>query len=231
MDFRRGRSVATHAALHVGKRVVLHLDLRDFFPSVHFGRVRGLLVAYGYSYPVAATLATLMTEAERQPVDVDGTIFHVPVGSRHCVQGAPTSPGLCNAIALRLDRRLDGLARSRGFVYSRYADDLTFSGDDEAAIAGLLAQAGAIVVDEGFVLNRAKTRVMRRGGAQRVTGVTVNETLGLSRKERRRIRAAIHRLGEDPSPEALARVRGRIAWVHMLNPEQATSLAARVPER
>ena len=227
--FRRGRSVATNAAPHVGKRVVVHLDLRDFFPSVHVGRVRGLLIAYGYSYPVAATLATLMTEAERQPVDVDGTVFHVPVGSRHCVQGAPTSPGLCNAIALRLDRRLAGLARSLGFVYTRYADDLTFSSDDDSKVGGLLALAGKVVADEGFELNRAKTRVMRRGGPQRVTGVTVNETLGLSRRERRRIRAAIHQLGDNPSAEELARVRGRLAWVHMLNPDQAARLAERLP--
>lgn len=228
--FRRGRSVATNAQPHVGKRVVVHLDLRDFFPSVHVGRVRGLLIAYGYSYPVAATLATLMTEAERQPVEIEGELFHVPVGSRHCVQGAPTSPGVCNAIALRLDRRLAGLARSRGWVYTRYADDLTFSGDDDSKVAGLVAQAREIVAAEGFELNRAKTQVMRRGGPQRVTGVTVNETLGLSRKERRRIRAAIHQLGNNPSPEALARVRGRVAWVHMLNADQAARLRKRLPE-
>ena len=50
-----------------------------------------------------------MTEAERQPVEVDGEVFHVPVGERHCVQGAPTSPGICNALLLRLDHRLAGL--------------------------------------------------------------------------------------------------------------------------
>src|SRR5439155_13398728 len=131
--FRRGRSIRTGAEPHVGKRFVLKLDLKDFFPSVTFARVRGLLIAYGYSYPVATTLTILMTEAERQPVEVDGTIFHVPVGERHCVQGAPTSPGLCNVIALRLDRRLSGLAKKRGFAFTRYADDLIFSGNADRA--------------------------------------------------------------------------------------------------
>src|SRR5436190_13478161 len=72
--FRRGRNVRTGAEPHVGKGLVLRLDLKDFFPSVTFARVRGLLIAYGYSFPVAATLAVLMTEAERQPVAVDGKV-------------------------------------------------------------------------------------------------------------------------------------------------------------
>jgi len=121
--FRKGRSIATNAATHVGKKVVVRLDLKDFFPSLHVGRVRGLLVALGFGYPVAATLATLMTESVRQPVQVGEELFFVPVGSRHTVQGAPTSPGLANALAVRLDRRVAGLARKFGFEYTRYADD------------------------------------------------------------------------------------------------------------
>jgi hypothetical protein len=72
--FRCGRNIRTGAEPHVGKKALLRLDLKDFFPSVTFGRVRGLLVAYGYSYPVATTLAVLMTEAERQPVESEGKI-------------------------------------------------------------------------------------------------------------------------------------------------------------
>jgi hypothetical protein len=95
--FVKGRSIATNATPHVGKAVVLHFDLKDCFPTIHFGRVRGLLIALGYSYPVAAVLAVLMTEAPRQPVAAEGKLYHVPTGPRVCVQGAPTSPGLCNA--------------------------------------------------------------------------------------------------------------------------------------
>ena len=229
--FRKGRCIATNAEPHVGKAVVVRYDLRDFFPSVHVGRVRGLLVAYGYSYPVATTLAVLMTESERQPVEVDGTLFHVPVGSRHCVQGAPTSPGLCNAVALRLDRRLAGLARSLGFSYTRYADDLTFSGDDTNKIQGLERLVGRIVQDEGFALNRDKTRVMRRAGRQRVAGVTVNTILGLSRRERRRLRAAIHQLPANDDPAYEQHVRGRLAYLRMLNADQADAVAGLLPAR
>lgn len=226
--FRKGRSVKTGAEPHVGKAVVLRLDLKDFFPHVTHARVRGLLIAAGYGYPVAATLAVLVTEAARQPVEVDGQVFQVPVGPRHCVQGAPTSPGLCNAILLKLDRRLAGAARKHGFSYTRYADDLTFSGPDVREAHRLRRQVGRLVREEGFVLNAPKTRVMGKGARQLVTGVTVNQVLGLSRIERRRIRAMLHRAkvqGADPRRQA--ELKGLLAWVQMLNPAQADALRRR----
>jgi len=227
--FRTGRSIRTGAEPHVGRRLILKMDLRDFFPTVTFARVRGLLIAYGYGYPVACTLAVLMTEAERQPVEADGKVFHVPVGQRHCVQGAPTSPGLCNAMTLRLDRRLQGLARRHQLAYTRYADDLTFSGDMSRAQAHTMRQLiQRIVAEEGFEVNTEKTRLLGRGTRQTVTGVVVNEVLGLSRQERRRLRAALHRLGQEPeSDAALARrnrLEGQLAYLAMLNPAQAGKL-------
>lgn len=226
--FRTDRNIKTGAELHVGKRVVVRLDLEDFFPTIHYGRVRGLLIAYGYSYPVATTLAVLMTECRRQPVSVDGQIFHVPVGARHCVQGAPTSPGIGNALLLKLDHRLDGVARASGFVYTRYADDLCFSGDALARVPALLGYVTRIVADEGFRVNRKKTQVMRQGQRQRVTGVTVNRVLGLSRQERRLLRAMAHRLSQQDDPELRQHLEGKLAYLHMLNPEQAAKLRARV---
>jgi hypothetical protein len=223
--FLRRRSIATHTAPHVGQRVVVRLDLKDFFPSIHVGRVRGLLVALGYSYRVAATLATLMTEAGRQPVQVGEQLFFVPVGSRHLPQGAPTSPGLANAMALVLDRRLAGLARSLGFNYTRYADDLTFSGRDIGLARALIKSAQRIVHMEGFALNPRKTRVMTQRGAQRITGVTLNRELGLSRRERRRLRAALHQArGAAPGTRVLRKVQGGLAYLSMLNPRQAQAL-------
>ncbi len=185
--------------------------------------MRGLLISLGYSYPVATTLAVLMTEAPRQPVEADGQIYHVPVGPRVCVQGAPTSPGICNAVLLRLDRRIGGLARKHGYQYTRYADDLTLSGDDRSKTKLLITIARKIARDEGFRLNRGKTRVMRQGRRQHVTGVVVNDQMGLSRVERRRIRAAIHQLSADDHPKR-KRLEGRVAYLNMLNPEQAAPL-------
>ncbi len=227
--FHAGRSVATNAGPHVGKAVVIKLDLKDCFPSIHFGRVRGLLISLGYGYTVATTLAVLMTESPRQPVEIDGKLFHVPVGPRVCVQGAPTSPGLCNAVLTRLDRRLGGLARKHGFAYTRYADDLTFSGDDPDKIKLLVTIGCRIVREEGFEVNRRKTRVLRRSRRQLVTGVVVNQVAGLSRKDRRRLRAEIHRLSLDPQAadaKSLERLAGKLAYLRMLNPEQAAPLVA-----
>jgi len=231
--FRRGRSIRTGAEPHVGKRFVFKLDLKDFFPSVTFARVRGWLIACGYSFPVATTLAILMTEAERQPVDWDGTLFHVPVGERHCVQGAPTSPGICNALLLRLDRRLAGLAKKRGLVYTRYADDLAFSGEvDRNTVDNFRSVVNRIVSEEGFVINPDKTRLMGRGNRQIVTGVVVNQTLGLSRQERRRLRAMAHQLSRQGAGEVSAALRatleGKVAYLSMLNPEQASPLQSSI---
>lgn len=229
--FLKGRSVRTGAEPHVGRAVLLKMDLKDFFPSVTFGRVRGLLVALGYSYPVATTLAVLMTEAERQPVQIDARLVHVPVGQRYCVQGAPTSPGLCNAICLRMDRRLAGLARKYDWTYTRYADDLTFSGESDEALRDIRRLARQICRDEGFEVHPDKTRIMRKGRRQTVTGVTVNDVAGLSRKERRRLRAVIHRLNHSeadrPATLTESQMRGQLAWLHMLNPEQAARLRER----
>lgn len=224
--FRTGRSIRTGAEPHAAKRVVINMDIKDFFPSVHFGRVRGYLIALGYGYPIATTLAVLMTGAERQPVEVEGTVYYVPIGSRYCIQGAPTSPGLCNSLVLRMDRRLRGLARSFGFDYSRYADDLTFSGNDAGAVQKLQAAVRRIVEEEGFTLHPEKTRIMRSGRRQTVTGVVVNKEPGLSRKERRRLRAALHRFQKEAPEgharrETLAKFEGKVAFLHMLNAAQA----------
>ena len=229
--FREGRSIKTNAEPHVGREVVVKMDLADFFETVTFPRVRGLFVSYGYGYPVATTLAVLCTEAERQPVETDDGKRWVPTTDRYCVQGAPTSPAICNSIARRLDHRLAGLADSLGFTYTRYADDMTFSSDDDGRIGTLLRAVADIADDEGFVINEAKTRVMRRGQRQSVTGVVVNDELGLSRQVRRRWRAMIHQMKQERSrgelePERVDKLEGKLAYLEMLNPDQAGPLRA-----
>ena len=184
--------------------------------------MRGLLISAGYGYPVATSLALLMTESVRQPVELEGRRVFVPIGLRHAVQGAPTSPAISNAIAVKMDRRLAGLARKIGFTYTRYADDLAFSGDDPAKVARLIRHATAIVESEGFQVNAAKTRVQRKGRRQRITGVTVSDGVGLSKKERKKIRALIHQHGGDT--DRRSEIEGKLAYVHMLNPVQAEAL-------
>lgn len=224
--FVAGRSIATNAKPHVGRKVVLRFDIKDCFPSIHFGRVRGLFLSLGYAYPVANALALMMTESPRQFVEAEGQVYNVPTGPRVCVQGAPTSPGLCNAVLLKLDHRLTGLARKHGFAYTRYADDLTFSGDDLGKITLFLKLVPKLVAEEGFAINAEKTRVMRAASRQTVAGVVVNKDMGLSRKTRRKLRAAIHNEATQPSGDVQLqnRLHGFLAYLYMLNPSQAEAM-------
>jgi RNA-directed DNA polymerase len=230
--FVAGRSITTNARPHVGKRVVLGLDLKDFFPSITFQRTRGVFIAHGYSYAVASTLALLCTEYDREPFDRNGDRFYISVGQRHLVQGAPTSPALANLVAWRLDRRLLGLAAKYRFSYTRYADDLTFSGDDVSAVGRLLTNIKRIVADERFVLNDAKTRVARRARRQIVTGLVVNDQVATPRQLRRRLRAILHNARQGGleaqnrthPKEYPAYVRGLVAFVNAVNPQQAAPL-------
>jgi RNA-directed DNA polymerase len=176
---------------------------------------------------VASTLALLCTEYDREPFDRDGEQLYISVGPRHLVQGAPTSPALANLVAWRLDRRLTGLAAKYGFSYTRYADDLTFSGDDAAVVGRLITNVKRIVADERFILNDAKTHVARRARRQVVTGLVVNDQVGTPRQLRRRLRAILHNAqrGAQPLP-AYSSIRGLVAFVNAVNPGHAAPLRA-----
>ena len=167
------------------------------------------------------------TKVLTEPAHPAVTQYFAPIGPRACPQGAPTSPGLSNALLVKMDHRLAGLARQHGFAYTRYADDLTFSGNDLEKVHALRHLAARVVREEGFTVNRDKTRVMRRGSRQTVTGVTVNEVLGLSRQERRRLRAALHQAGQWESGGMPSPLRGMLAYVSMLNRGQARKLERR----
>jgi hypothetical protein len=247
--FVPGRSVLDHAARHVGRPVVLALDLEDFFAQVSAGRVHGILRTAGYAEPVAHAITGLTTNvvpsatwrAIPRPVTPPEIARHHRLGRRlatpHLPQGAPTSPALANLAAFRLDRRLDGLARALGLVYSRYADDLAFSGGRHLARRALDVEArvAAIARDEGFVLNAAKTRVLAREGRQALCGIVVNDRPSVARSEVDRLRALLHE-AEHRGPAAAdrrglgpafaAHVRGRIAWVAQVHPARGARLQA-----
>ena len=122
-------------------------------------------------------------------VDLDGRSYHVGTGHLFLPQGAPTSPALTNIICRGLDARLKGLADSLGFTYSRYADDITLSGNGDAKqnVGKALRRMKYIVADEGFEIHPDKTRVLHKGRRQEVTGIVVNEKPGISRKRLRPI--------------------------------------------
>ncbi|HUR53259.1 MAG TPA: reverse transcriptase domain-containing protein, partial [Gemmataceae bacterium] len=125
--FLVGRSTLTNAAVHANPKTLLKMDVKDFFPTVTWRRVRGVFRRAGYRDGTATLLALICTEAPREVVQLDGKTYYVSLGQRCLPQGAPTSPAITNALCLRLDRRLAGLANKLGWRYSRYADDMTFS--------------------------------------------------------------------------------------------------------
>lgn len=220
--FVPGRSTLTNARPHLRPAVLVKLDVVDFFGSFDFPRVRGWFRARGYSGMVSTLLALLTTEPPRVEVVLDGQRVYVATGPRVLPQGAPTSPDLTNLLALRLDRRLAGYAHKHGWTYTRYADDLTFSRDDEpgGAVSRLLGTARAILESEGLRLNREKQSVTRRGRQQRVTGIVVNEVAGIPRRELRRFRAAVHKVTRDGFQDEHERQRmlGFASYVRMVKP-------------
>lgn len=241
--FRRGRNIVTFAAPHAGKAIVIRFDLTDFFASVHEGRVYSTIRALGYPVEVSRALTALCTN--RVPSggllapDVRDKIDWLErqrYRSRHLPQGAPTSPALANLCAFRLDLRLAGLARSLGATYTRYADDLAFSGGDDLARMAerLEIRVAAIAIEEGFAVNLRKTRVMRRGARQHLAGVVVNGHPNLARTEFDALKAVLTncvRHGQasqnrDGHRDFQAHLAGRVAHAVMVNATRGQKLRA-----
>lgn len=214
------RSTVTNAAPHVGAAIVLKLDLKDFFPTVHYRRVKGLFQYLGYNDEVASTLAGLTT-------------YRPKLESGHVVwpgvlpQGAPTSPAIANLVSRRLDARLGKLAEKYGAAYTRYADDLTFSfkKQPELRLGRFLWWVDGICQQEGFTERADKRRVLRNKHQQRITGLVVNDKVNIPRADRRRFRAILHNCAKHglasqagEHADFPAYLAGYAAYVHMVDP-------------
>lgn len=230
--FVRGKSIVTNATVHCNSALLIKLDVKDFFPSVHWRRVKGVFRHAGYPEQIATLLALLCTESPRQMVQQNGKTYYVALSDRALPQGAPTSPALTNIVCLNLDRRLTGLAEKIGLRYSRYADDLTFSlpanstsiknaaqpSDHNHLIGQLLGSVHKILQEEGFILNNDKTRVIRMGNQHNVTGMVVNGegVPRVPRKIKRMLRASLHNLALGQplrEGETLETLSGYAAWI------------------
>ena len=237
--FVKTRNILSNALPHVGKRVVVNLDLENFFPSISYPRVKGVYRKLGYSEEVATLCALLSTEAPTAAYELDGQRYFVKTGTAALPQGAPTSPALSNVICRRLDKRLRGAAAKLGFAYSRYADDLTFSSADAdgLAIKKLLWRVRKIIDSEGLKIHPGKTQVMRRHQRQEVTGVVVNERPNVCREELRNFRALLFQIDKDGPDGKRWRegslfnsIEGYANFVAMVNPEKGRPLQAKVTE-
>lgn len=241
--FVRGRSARTHAALHTGRPVVVRFDVEDFFAWVTVGRVYGVFRSAGYPQAVAHLLSGLCVnvvpaeEWEGRPRTLDAT--HLArdhrLGRRlaapHLPQGAPTSPALASLAVFGLDVRLSALAGSLGMTYSRYADDLTFSGPRHA-VAPLRPAVAEIVRDEGLRLNARKTRSRFQHDRQLVGGSVVNRHVNVPRRDYDRLKAVLHdarrhgpvAANREQVADFRAHLLGRIAWIAAAHPERGRRL-------
>ena len=182
--FVEGRSIVMNASMHTGHHYVFNIDLENFFPSIPQARVwaRLQLDPFNFSTEIASIVAGLCCHT-----NAEGTQNVLP-------QGAATSPLLTNAICDKLDRRMLGVARKFGLHYSRYADDMTFSSmhnvyQEDSEFRNEIKR---IIEEQGFKMNDKKTRLLRDGQRQEVTGLTVNENVNLTKKYIRDLRCILH---------------------------------------
>lgn len=240
--FVAGRSTVTNAAVHVGAALLIKTDIQDFFPTLHYGRVRGLFRLLGYADEVASSLAALCTRrplVERGP---EGARERAVVWPGLLPQGAPTSPAIANLACRRLDARLTGFATRIGARYTRYADDLSFSFHDlDQAMALELGKVfwwvDQILQQEGFREHPGKRQVLWPNRRQLVTGIVVNEKLSLPRDARRRFRAILHNCqtqglasqsrGRDDFADYL---RGWAAYAQMVDPTRGSAWVREVEQ-
>jgi retron-type reverse transcriptase len=215
--FVQKRSIATNARIHLQSRSVLHADIRDFFGSIREPAVVDAFRTLGCAPDVATALAALCTLSGRLP------------------QGSSASPAIANIVCQGLDAELQLLARANGCKYSRYADDITISGDAlprQDEVASVLAR-------HGFSVREDKCRIQSRGRSQFVTGLTIQDPISprVPRALKRRLRLELHYAGkygladhlersgsEEPPEWALNRFGGWITFLYSIEGRAAQKL-------
>jgi len=233
--FLPGCNIVSNAQPHVDRAIVVKADLSDFFEHIRYARVLGVFRWLGYDSAVARTLALLCTHRPETHGRRTPGLGEYERPRRHAVPGAPTSPALSNLVLHRLDRRLEGLAQRFKGTYTRYADDLTFSGDEpfKRGLSRFVPLVRRIVKDEGFRLNDRKLRFARSGYRQEVTGVVVNEKVNVRRVEFDRLKAILHNArkagtlssqNRDGHSDFRRLLAGRIGHVIMLAPQKGRRL-------
>jgi RNA-directed DNA polymerase len=223
--FEKNKSIPSMAAKHVGKAIVVSVDIKDFFPSIKQRTLEDMFRSYGFDEKPARTLSELCTYKAFVP------------------QGAITSPKISNIIAARsFGPQVKQFCDLHGLTLTIYADDITISWDSASVqVADVLSAITAAVNDAGFRVNTKKTKVMRRHNRQYVCGVVVNEKTNLIKAERLKLRAMVHNLLlNGPEHEALKTattvssfinvLRGRLNWFRQLNSYQGDRLFSKFNE-
>jgi RNA-directed DNA polymerase len=238
--FRKGRSIQTFCAPHVGRQMVLRMDLRDFFTSISRARIQALFRTIGYPETVADLFGGLCSNAAPKEIWKSAATgartweTQMLYARPHLPQGAPTSPALANLCVYRADCRLRGLADAAGASYTRYADDVAFSGGEAFARCAerFSLRAAAILSEEGFEVHHRKTRIMRRSVRQHLAGLVVNERANIHRADFDQLKAILTnciRLGPATQnrlehPRFRAHLQGKVAFMTSIHPTRGQKL-------
>lgn len=220
--FCKGRSIVSNAKIHLGQECLINVDIKDFFPTVTIEQVFRIFAYYGYTKEVSYVLAKLCTFEGNLP------------------QGSPASPYISNIISLKLDKRLSTLSDKYKATYSRYADDITFSGGK--GLENIIPVAEKIINDEGFTINKNKTHVSYSHQRQSVTGLIVNEKeVKISKAYKRKLQSEIYfckKYGvrehqkhcNDTHRFYKEHIYGKVYFINMVEPKLAKTLLAQLDE-
>lgn len=227
VGFVAGIGVADGAARHLNNNVILCMDLKDFFNSIKYVRVKRVVNF------LQKRFRNLNSKYDTKPTNYTWTketkdIAKLLTFKGQVPQGAPTSPALANLVAYYMDHRLQEFAEKHNLMYTRYADDLTFSHSDvKFDMYALIPEITGIIKGQEFTVNNKKTRVMKPHRRMTVTGVVINEKLGVPKYKWRNLRAQLHQLhlSNNLLPlEKHQKLRGQIEWIRSLNPQRGQQL-------
>jgi len=213
--FVKDKSPATNAAAHVGKKYLVTLDIKDFFHSIA-------------EVTVTRCLDWLFKQQAKftyDPADID-LLAKLMCYNGGLPQGSPTSPVMSNLVCLALDKKLEDYAAANKAVVTRYADDIAISSDD-VGITKSYHTVLSIILHYGLRPNKRKTKIRKYFQRQQVTGVVVNNKLGVSKEKWRNMRAKIHNLirdGKTIDRSEYQQMRGFLEWIRSLNPNRGNQL-------
>lgn len=198
--FEKGSSISQNAESHKGANTLLTIDLKDFFPTVTQKQVFNIFKSIGYNNTISVILSNLCSFKETLP------------------QGSPCSPKLANLCAWKLDVRIQGFVGRRGINYTRYADDLSFSGLSPIKVVQIIPMIKKIIEDEDFKINPSKTRIASSARSKIITGLVLSgDSFGIGKQKYKPIRAKIYHLTlpkEQNNTKLLYEVNG---WLSYLN--------------
>ncbi|MCX8057788.1 MAG: reverse transcriptase family protein [Spirochaetes bacterium] len=220
--FVKNKSAIDGAKLHLNKKVILNIDIKDFFSSITLNKVYGIFIKI-VSYNNNKYNLNLTNQ-----IELVNYLSLLTTRNGKLPQGAPTSPALSNIYMYYIDNRFNSIAKQYNLTYTRYADDLTFSSDDyNFDMKIIINKVEPILNAAGLKINKKKLRIMRPHRRMEVTGIVVNKQLGVPRYKWKNLRAMLHNIDKNNiklKPKEIKQILGKIEWISKLNPKRGNQL-------